>query len=72
MLNQAGSDRMELAKLLNISDTQLSYITNAEAGKGLLKCAGNIVPFEDKFPVQTKLYSLMTTKPDEREGWIKV
>jgi type IV secretory pathway VirB4 component len=72
MLNQAGSDRLELAKLLNISDTQLSYITNAEAGKGLLKCAGNIVPFEDKFPVQTKLYSLMTTKPDEREGWIKV
>lgn len=72
MLNQAGSDRLELAKLLNISDTQLSYITNAEAGKGLLKCAGSIVPFEDKFPVQTKLYSLMTTKPDEREGWIKV
>ena len=72
MLNQAGSDRFELAKLLNISDTQLSYITNAEAGKGLLKCAGSIVPFEDKFPMETKLYSLMTTKPDEREGWVKV
>ena len=72
MLNQAGSDRFELAKLLNISDTQLSYITNAEAGKGLLKCAGSIVPFEDKFPMDTKLYSLMTTKPDERDGWVKV
>lgn len=72
MLNQAGSDRLELARLLNISETQLSYITNADAGKGLLKCAGSIVPFEDKFPTQTKLYSLMTTKPDEREGWVKV
>jgi type IV secretory pathway VirB4 component len=68
MLNQAGTDRQELAKLLNISDTQLSYITNAEAGKGLLKCAGNIVPFEDKFPKNTRLYSLMTTKPDEQLG----
>lgn len=44
MLNQAGSDRLELARLLNISETQLSYITNAEAGRGLLKCAGTIVP----------------------------
>ena len=72
MLNQAGSDRLELAKLLNISDTQLSYITNAEAGKGLLKCAGSIVPFEDSFPRQTKLYGLMTTKPNEQESWKKV
>jgi hypothetical protein len=66
MLNQAGTDRQELAKLLNISDTQLSYITNAEAGKGLLKCAGNIVPFEDKFPKRTLLYSLMSTHPNEK------
>jgi len=72
MLNQAGSDRLELAKLLNISDTQLSYITNAEAGKGLLKCAGSIVPFEDSFPRQTQLYGLMTTKPNEQESWKKV
>lgn len=72
MLNQAGSDRLELAKLLNISDTQLSYITNAEAGRGLLKCAGSIVPFEDSFPRHTKLYGLMTTKPNEQESWKKV
>jgi len=72
MLNQAGSDRLELAKLLNISDTQLSYITNAEAGRGLLKCAGSMVPFEDSFPRQTKLYGLMTTKPNEQESWKKV
>lgn len=69
MLNQAATDRLELAKLLNISDTQLSYVTNADAGKGLLKCAGAIVPFEDKFPYNTSLYRLMTTKPSEMDGW---
>lgn len=62
MLNQAATDRFELAKLLNISDTQLSYITNADAGQGLLKVGGALVPFEDKFPKGTKLYKLMTTK----------
>jgi hypothetical protein len=65
MLNQAPTDRIELAKLLNISETQLSYITNAEAGQGLLKCMASIVPFTDKFPKDTELYRLMTTKPDE-------
>ncbi|MCX6826112.1 MAG: ATP-binding protein [candidate division Zixibacteria bacterium] len=65
MLNQAPTDRMELAKLLNISETQLSYITNASAGQGLLKCVGSIVPFADKFPRDTELYKLMTTKPGE-------
>ena len=65
MLNQAPTDRMELAKLLNISETQLSYITNAEAGQGLLKCMASIVPFADRFPKDTELYRLMTTKPDE-------
>jgi type IV secretory pathway VirB4 component len=65
MLNQSASDRNELAKLLNISDTQLSYITNAEAGKGLLKVGGSLVPFENNFPKDTKLYSLMTTKISE-------
>ena len=66
MLNQAALDRGELAKLLGISDTQLSYITNPDAGRGLLRCGGSIVPFEDKFPKDTQLYRLMTTKPDEQ------
>ncbi len=65
MLNQAATDRLELAKLLGISETQLSFVTNADAGQGLLKCAGNIVPFEDKYPINTKLYKLMTTKPKD-------
>ena len=65
LLNQAATDRIELAKLLGTSETQLSYVTNADAGKGLLKCAGNIVPFENHFPKDTKLYKVMTTKPKE-------
>ena len=65
LLNQSATDRDELASLLHISDTQLSYITNVSAGCGLIRCAGNIVPFENSFPRHTQLYKLMTTKPDE-------
>ena len=65
LLNQATTDREELASLLNISDNQLSYITNVGAGHGLIRCSGNIVPFENSFPKNTKLYRLMTTKPGE-------
>lgn len=66
MLNQSATDRTELAKLLNISDTQLGYITNVPAGCGLIRCAGNLVPFTNSFPRDTQLYRLMTTKPDEQ------
>lgn len=65
MLNQASTDRKELAELLNISELQLSYITNVDAGNGLMKVGSSLVPFTDKFPRHTKLYSLMTTKPGE-------
>ena len=65
MLNQASTDRLELAKLLNISDTQLSSITNVDAGHGLIKVGSSLVPFANKFPKSTKLYKLMTTKPGE-------
>ena len=65
MLNQASSDREELAKLLNISDEQLSYITNSDAGCGLIRYGSSLVPFINQFPKHTKLYKLMTTKPGE-------
>lgn len=65
MLNQAATDRVELAKLLNISDLQLSYITNVDAGHGLIKVGSSLVPFANKFPRNTKLYRLMSTKPGE-------
>jgi type IV secretory pathway VirB4 component len=65
MLNQASTDRIELAKLLNISDLQMSYITNVGAGEGLIKVGSSLVPFVNKFPRDTELYSLMTTKLGE-------
>ena len=68
MLNQAATDRAELARLLNISDTQLSYITNVEPGRGLIKCGSAIVPFQDDFPRHTRLYQLMTTKASDLDS----
>lgn len=65
MLNQAATDRVELAKLLGISGNQLSYITNVPFGHGLIRCSGNLVPFQNSFPMDTKLYRLMSTKPGE-------
>ena len=59
MLNQSATDRAELAKLLNISDNQLGYVTNVPAG-----C---IVPFTNSFPKDTKLYKLMSTNPSEKK-----
>lgn len=65
MLNQAASDREKLAKLLNISNEQMSYVTNADAGCGLIRYGSSLVPFINRFPRDTKLYDLMTTKPGE-------
>ena len=67
MLNQAATDRIELAKLLSISETQMSYITNVGAGQGLLKVGSTLVPFANQFPKDTKLYKLMSTKPGENK-----
>lgn len=65
MLNQAFSDRAKLSKLLNISDEQMSYVTNADAGCGLIKYGSALVPFINRFPKDTELYRLMTTRPGE-------
>ena len=65
MLNQAASDRQKLSNLLNISPEQMSYITNADAGCGLIKYGSALVPFINRFPHNTKLYQLMTTRPGE-------
>lgn len=62
MLNQAATDREELARLMGISDLQMSYITNVDEGHGLVKIGGALVPFVNKVPKDTKLYALMTTK----------
>lgn len=65
MLNQMGDDRAILAKQLNISPRQLSYVTNANAGEGLLFFGNVIIPFVDHFPKDTELYQIMTTRLDE-------
>ena len=65
MLNQAAGDREILAKKLGISPQQLSYVTQSGAGEGLLFYGSTIIPFVDRFPKDTRLYKLMTTKPEE-------
>ncbi|MEM1486428.1 ATP-binding protein (plasmid) [Oscillospiraceae bacterium PP1C4] len=65
LLAQAPGDGAILADQLNISQHQLSYVTNSPAGEGLLIYDGIIIPFVDRFPEDTKLYKLMTTKPEE-------
>jgi len=65
MLNQAAGDRQILAKQLGISPHQLSYVTHANSGEGLLFYGDVIIPFVDRFPKDTELYSLLTTRPSE-------
>ena len=65
MLNQAPTDKHELAKLINISNEQMNYITDVNPGCGLIKVGSSLVPFENKFPRNTSLYKLMTSKPGE-------
>jgi len=67
MHNQAASDREKLAQLLNISSEQMSYITNAREGEGLVRIGNAIVPFKNVFDRSTELYRLMTTKPSDMQ-----
>ncbi|MCC8090929.1 MAG: ATP-binding protein [Oscillospiraceae bacterium] len=65
MLNQASGDRQILAKQLGISPHQLSYVTHSGEGEGLLFYGSVILPFADRFPKDTELYRVMTTKLTE-------
>ncbi len=65
MLNQAAGDREILAKQLNISPQQMSYVTHSDAGEGLIFFGNVVLPFVDRFPKDTELYRVMTTKPEE-------
>lgn len=67
MLSQSASDRADLAELLHISDTQLSYVENADPGCGLMKFGSAFIPFQNDIPKHTELYRLMTTKAGEWE-----
>ena len=65
MLNQGASDRNILAQRLGISPQELNHVTNSGEGEGLLFFGDKIIPFEDKFPRNTQLYRVMTTKPSD-------
>ena len=68
MLNQASRTGRILAKRLNISPHQLSYVTNSGEGEGLLFYGNVILPFIDRFPTDTELYRIMTTKLNNVQG----
>ena len=65
LLSQAPIDRAHLSELLNISPGEQEYITNAAPGHGLIYNGSTLIPFEDKFPTDTELYKVMTSKADE-------
>lgn len=65
MLSQAGGDRQILARQLNISPDQMKYVENSSEGEGLLFFGNTIIPFKDHFPENTKLYEIMSTRPNE-------
>ena len=68
MLNQSASDREQLAELLHISGEQLKHITNARAGNGLARIGSALIPFQNQLSKGTKVYRLMSTKPEDFEG----
>ena len=68
MLNQAQGDREILARQLNISPQQMKYVTHTEAGEGLIFYGNVVLPFLDRFPQNTELYRVMTTRPEEVSG----
>ena len=66
MLSQAQGDRQILAKQLGISSHQLSYVTHSGSGEGLLFYGNVTIPFVDRFPQNTEIYRLLTTKPEDK------
>lgn len=67
MLNQSSTDRERLSEFLKISEPEKAFITNVASGEGLIRVRNSLIPFKNKFPKNTKLYKLMTTKLEEQE-----
>ena len=66
MLNQAAGDSDILAEKLHISKEQMKFVTNSGQGEGLIRYDKVLLPFTDKFPTDTKMYALMTTRPQDQ------
>jgi len=71
MLSQAAGDREILARQLGISPHQLSYVTHSGSGEGLLFYGSTIIPFVDRFPKNTEIYRLLTTRPEDLKNEAK-
>jgi type IV secretory pathway VirB4 component len=69
VLKQGSRDRAALADLLGMSTEQQEYITNPDAGSGVIQYGGRIVPFENRYPNDGEMYRLMTTKPSDDAAW---
>lgn len=65
MLNQSADDQRLLSSLLKISPEQLAFINNSPVGQGIMRVGANIIPFQNRFPTNTQLYKLISTKPGE-------
>lgn len=65
LLGQTPINKQQLSELLDISPEEQKYISTAKPGMGLIKIVNDNIPMDDNFPTNTKLYKLMTTKPDE-------
>lgn len=66
LLGQSPINKEQLSNLLGISKEEQKYISSAKPGMGLIRIKDDIIPMDDSFPKNTKLYRIMTTKPDEQ------
>lgn len=68
LLHQSTKDQEMLYEKFNLSQRQIDMVTNAAFGCGLLIYDGIVIPFEDRYPTDTKTYELMNTKPKEEDS----
>ncbi len=68
LLNQNAKDQVILADKLGLSEKQLKHVTNSESGCGLILYNDVVIPFEDRYPADTRTYKIMNTKPEGSEG----
>ena len=67
LMNQSGIDRNVLRRIYEeISEEEISYVTNARVGTGLLKCGKKVVPMDATIPKKNPLYDLFTTNFHEK------
>ena len=62
ILNQTSDENRErLRVILNLSESDLHHITNAQRGQGLFYTGTNTVPFFSRFPEDNDIYPMLTS-----------